>query len=404
MFRYVLWGHSLIEYPSALGIAELPGNDALLTVDTSSESPIPQTTRLQQAATFLHEFGHTLGLHHGGSDDTNCKPNYLSVMNYEYDSDILDYSRRALPTLDERHLNETTGIGGDAGQTARYNVGGVSRTAPANGPIDWNDDGSATSTDVVGDVNYDLAESQQHCGPSPNQPALTGFDDWSHLVYSFRGTPDFADSIPRTTPHVVPDQSLEEFTLGLDGDGDGIKDGSDNCPSVGNQDQANHDADLQGDACDPDDDNDGVPDPADNCAFVANANQGDRDTDGRGDVCDPDSFTGFIQPVDNAPTVNDGRAGRTYPVKFSIVGPSGAFVTTTTAITSIDVLPVTCGTFAGDPADALETTASGGSALRYDPASNSFVYNWRTPSVAGCYVLLVTLADSGVHRANFNLK
>ena len=86
------------------------------------------------------------------------------------------------------------------------------------------------------------------------------------------------------------------------------------------------------------------------------------------------------------------------------MGPSGAFVTTTTAITSIDVLPVTCGTFAGDPADALETTASGGSALRYDPASNSFVYNWRTPGAAWCYVLLVTLADSGVHRADFNSK
>ena len=30
----------------------------------------------------MHEFGHDLNLHHGGVDDVNCKPNYLSVMSY----------------------------------------------------------------------------------------------------------------------------------------------------------------------------------------------------------------------------------------------------------------------------------------------------------------------------------
>ncbi len=30
----------------------------------------------------MHELGHNLGLRHGGMDDLNCKPNYLSVMNY----------------------------------------------------------------------------------------------------------------------------------------------------------------------------------------------------------------------------------------------------------------------------------------------------------------------------------
>lgn len=39
--------------------------------------------------TILHEFGHTLNLGHGGFvdgavDNSNCKPNYLSVMNYDY--------------------------------------------------------------------------------------------------------------------------------------------------------------------------------------------------------------------------------------------------------------------------------------------------------------------------------
>ena len=37
-----------------------------------------------QAGDLMHELGHSLGLHHGGTDDANCKPNYQSVMNYNY--------------------------------------------------------------------------------------------------------------------------------------------------------------------------------------------------------------------------------------------------------------------------------------------------------------------------------
>ena len=36
----------------------------------------------QQEGTFMHEFGHNLGLQHGGNDGTNCKPNYFSVQSY----------------------------------------------------------------------------------------------------------------------------------------------------------------------------------------------------------------------------------------------------------------------------------------------------------------------------------
>jgi len=37
-----------------------------------------------QGSTFMHEMGHTLGLGHGGPDGLNRKPNYLSVMNYNW--------------------------------------------------------------------------------------------------------------------------------------------------------------------------------------------------------------------------------------------------------------------------------------------------------------------------------
>ncbi|HEX8105554.1 MAG TPA: thrombospondin type 3 repeat-containing protein, partial [Solirubrobacteraceae bacterium] len=74
-----------------------------------------------------------------------------------------------------------------------------------------------------------------------------------------------------------------------DGDGDGFPDVSDNCPSVGNPDQANADGDASGDACEDDDDNDGRADAADNCSLVANPGQ--ENTDGApdgGDACDAD--------------------------------------------------------------------------------------------------------------------
>jgi len=65
---------------------------------------------------------------------------------------------------------------------------------------------------------------------------------------------------------------------------------------------------------------------------------------------------------------------------------------------------VSCSTFSGDPNDALETTSAGGAGVSFDPATNQFVYNWRTPSTKGCYELFVTLNDGTVHRADFNLN
>ena len=57
---------------------------------------------------------------------------------------------------------------------------------------------------------------------------------------------------------------VDDFSItavGPDADGDTVADPADNCPSLGNPDQANTDgAPDGGDACDGDDDNDGVPD------------------------------------------------------------------------------------------------------------------------------------------------
>ncbi|MCK9463405.1 MAG: amidohydrolase family protein, partial [Proteobacteria bacterium] len=92
-----------------------------------------------------------------------------------------------------------------------------------------------------------------------------------------------------------------------DGDGDGIADVADDCPTVFNpvrlleSAQADGDSDGLGDVCDPcpldetdacegfdanDLDGDGVPNGSDDCPGIANADQADADGDGKGDACD----------------------------------------------------------------------------------------------------------------------
>ena len=71
-----------------------------------------------------------------------------------------------------------------------------------------------------------------------------------------------------------------------DGDGDGVGDPCDNCPTTANSDQTDTDSDGLGNACDPDMDNDTVANAADNCPLIANLDQADPDGDGKGTVCD----------------------------------------------------------------------------------------------------------------------
>lgn len=124
------------------------------------------------------------------------------------------------------------------------------------------------------------------------------------------GTPA-PTATPTSTPSATPDAT--------DPDGDGIPNGTDNCPSVSNSDQADLDGDNLGNVCDPDadgdgvsnndeaahgtdpldadSDDDGVNDDGDNCPTIANADQKDSNEDGRGDACPanptPDPSTGL---------------------------------------------------------------------------------------------------------------
>jgi hypothetical protein len=114
------------------------------------------------------------------------------------------------------------------------------------------------------------------------------------------------------------------------------------------------------------------------------------------------NFAGFFQPVDNLPVFNVVQAGRGVPVKFSLSGNKGLGIF---AAGSPSSGPVACNST--DPAsDLTETVTAGGSSLSYDPATDLYVYIWKTdPAWAGtCRQLVVELNDGSIHRANFRFK
>ena len=121
----------------------------------------------EREGTFMHELGHNLGLRHGGNDHVNYKPNYLSVMNYYYQTSGVwrdgnyhfDYSGFLLPTLNESALKESVGLGPlplvDGYATKYVCPNGSLVFTYINPTMDWNCNSVIDSTNVKVDLNYD---------------------------------------------------------------------------------------------------------------------------------------------------------------------------------------------------------------------------------------------------------
>lgn len=163
--HYGIFAH-LQDSSGRTGCAERPGNDLLVTLgglpgagdrDGDGTNDASVGTVMEQAGSFMHELGHNLGLKHGGGDDVNYKPNYLSVMSYSFQLGgiplggafapaRLDYSKAVLPasgSLDESSLNET-GASACPSERRSTRLGCAPGSLPCRGPRPAPSTGTAT--------------------------------------------------------------------------------------------------------------------------------------------------------------------------------------------------------------------------------------------------------------------
>lgn len=277
-FRYCIFANSCSADGRTIGLSEATlCNDFMVTLgQIHSTSPSVQKLEDYQAATFMHELGHSLGLSHGGGDGDddrwNYKPNYFSVMNYSWCAPTIylpsggtpersfsgyfpRFSQGALPALNENQLSESEGIHGltslvsvpysiPTGTTnctshlacAQLPTEQCQRVAPFVGPVDWNNDCNPQSPGVVqGNINA-IGLS----GATTQMDVLTDHDDWNNLLFSFVATPAFADTfVPSTVPAEITTDVIEslntvpapEHFLG-DLNCDGFVDNSDVMPFI----------------------------------------------------------------------------------------------------------------------------------------------------------------------------
>ncbi len=204
IFYYMVMGSSQNSDGSAgsSGRAEILGNDGMVSfggwaLNTSSSAKINQLNNIM-ASTIMHEFGHNLGLRHGGDENKNYKTNYVSIMNYMYQLDCIgptsgqgvadryfrnfnsgkypesslvnnarssacaiDFSNGGSSALNENTLNENAGMGRGAAF------------------VDWNDDG-AVQTTLSLNLNPKVSEDGDAI-----KDTHADHDDWTNIRLGF---------------------------------------------------------------------------------------------------------------------------------------------------------------------------------------------------------------------------
>jgi uncharacterized membrane protein len=280
-FRWVLFGRTYHEENGSSGFSNgLGGNTLTVTLGQWDDANIVyggggaaqchsfnDCRVVTDAGTLMHELGHSLGLHHGGRDDEQFKPNYLSVMNYMFQmrgrvkDRPLDYSRFALPSLNENSLTESAGILGGVDVLTRTRVKALwphtgfyraetgfcrLQNADTAGPIDW--DGTSPV------ITESLLVHDKFCADP--KTTLTSSEDWPDLRYSFRDQPGVLNA-----PTYAGDSSMTA--------------------------PEETDAQLLAEAAHSDVDHNGVNDLADSCRIVAGSAFADANGNGFADICEP---------------------------------------------------------------------------------------------------------------------
>lgn len=206
IFHYALFANSLNTDGSGgpSGIAEMYGNDLIVTLGGYDFSTATDTGRNVlinlQASTLMHEFGHNLGLRHGGVDDSNYKPNHYSVMNYMYQfaglsstpSSVHAAERYYLanglkgktfcglmensPCTDAFRMDYSDGSGAEIDETKLSEAANIGRGSVGGAYADWDDNDTLTLSAFGRNVN-----PLDGFGRS----VLRDYDEWSNLSISF---------------------------------------------------------------------------------------------------------------------------------------------------------------------------------------------------------------------------
>lgn len=177
-WHYCIFGHNYTADGSdttSSGLADTERDDFVVTLGSFAGRI---GTPFDRAATFAHELGHNLGLSHAGSQSEALvgprKPNYASIMSYQYQlrgvrshmscldlSDStslfkeLDYSNGRLPSINENALNEALGVGIRS--------------------VDWNCNGT------YGGVVIQDTDSVPWCNKNGGKQVLSDYNDWQNI-------------------------------------------------------------------------------------------------------------------------------------------------------------------------------------------------------------------------------
>lgn len=202
VFHYMIWGDAYDEYGSS-GLGYVGGRGFVVTVGPRFWGK--SATSDVRVGTFIHELGHNLGLRHGGTEDVNYKPNYMSIMNYRYQlrgierpdgTKYFGYSTRVYKDLDENKLDEKTGFGRNA-------YGLFYKGAPAWESIDFNGNGKIDDEPVSVDLNGDGQLTE-----------LTAPNDMATLKLQAEGT-EAQGGVYRSEKHLSAEIDHNEMTADL---------------------------------------------------------------------------------------------------------------------------------------------------------------------------------------------
>lgn len=166
-FRYQLQGHRWEYNQRSSGVASIGGDDGIVTLQCRTGDPGYVRN------TIIHEFGHNLGLRHGGDSDCNEKPNYNSLMNYNYQFFGIDIDCDGRPDGVD-HLGYSDGSRNTLDHAAMDEAAGVCPTGhPKHQAIDWNGNG------VIDAVKVPFPGELTDCGTWYNP--VPDWDDYTAL-------------------------------------------------------------------------------------------------------------------------------------------------------------------------------------------------------------------------------